>query len=234
MSKLSLVIPTVGIKNTVACPEVDTALSTIQTWANGEVEGTNNIKAEGVIEANLDSATKTLLNTKSFAALTFNAQNVATFTAATGELVLMEKEASVLTLPAATANRIVGVMAGNSANSITVKAAAVKTIFGDFIAEATEITLAKLQHVILQATGTAWLIIAGEPKREQKYEAEKAIVAAETVTPSATRPAFVATTGSTAWEVGGKVVIGSSFFVPPGQTLKNTSGSTAKASVLLL
>ncbi len=245
MTKLALTVPTTGELNTIAEPKVDTSLSTIQTWANGEIEGINNLAAEGVKETNLDTATKALLNTKSFAALTFNEQSGATFTAATGELVLMATNASVLTLPTATANRIVGVFAGNSVTSMTVKAPVVNTIFGDFITAATTITLTKLRHVILQATGTSWLIIAGEPARTQTITVvSKSKAEAETGTePSATRQAYV-TLSTAAAELSGLAigaegpliaasgVKGISLFINPTQKWKATVAVTA--STLLL
>ncbi len=41
MAELKLTIPSTGEKNTVAEPKVDTALTTIRTWANGEVGAVN-------------------------------------------------------------------------------------------------------------------------------------------------------------------------------------------------
>ncbi len=234
MSKLTLTVPTTGELNTVAEPKVDTALSTIQTWANGEIEGTNNLKAEGVTETNLDSATKTLLNTKSAAALSLTIKNEAAVTAATGELIVMEKNASVVTLPEPTLNRIVGVFCSKLITSIEVKCTKVATtISGDFF-EATACKLTGGQHLLMQATGGGWVILAGEPKREQTYEATKSVLTSASFTPSTTRPAFISATGVTAWAVGGIATVGSAFYVPPGQAVKNESGSTATVSVLLL
>ncbi len=164
MSKLSYVIPSTGQKNTVAEPAVDTALTSIQTWANGEI-GTGNIEAGTVTEAMLAAAVQTLLNVKSAGSLTVVKKNEASFSVATGEWVIMEKESSEVKLPAASANRILAVTCANGINAITIKAPVAKTIFGDFLVEETTIVLGKNQHVLLQADGTNWNILAGEPRR---------------------------------------------------------------------
>lgn len=70
-------------------------------------------------------------------------------------------------------------------------------IYGDFISAQGKIHLAGLQHVRLKTHvvggSIAWLIVAGEARREQQYE-EKIYSEAEAktgATPSATRPAIV-------------------------------------------
>jgi hypothetical protein len=141
----------------------------------------------------LSAAVQTLLNTKSAFALSLVKKNEASFSIATGEIVVMEKEASEVKLPAATLNRIVAVICANAITSITVKAPAIETIFGaGFVKKATTITLTSNQVVVLEADGTNWNIIAGEPKREQAYGAESAaITESENQTPSTTRPTLV-------------------------------------------
>ncbi len=47
MTKLTVSPPVVGTKDSVAEPAVGTALTTIETWANGQIDSSN-IKAEGV------------------------------------------------------------------------------------------------------------------------------------------------------------------------------------------
>src|SRR5947207_3956161 len=63
MAKLTLSVPVVGEKRSIAEPKVDTALKEVETWANGNI-GSNNIEAKGVTEAMLSTAVQTLLNEK--------------------------------------------------------------------------------------------------------------------------------------------------------------------------
>src|ERR1700685_261323 len=131
MTRLTITPPSIGEKNVVAEPKVDVALKEVEAWANGNV-GAVNI-GEGVLtEAMLSTAVQTLLNTKSFAALTYIAKNEASYTASSGQLVLMEKASSILTLPTPTANRIVGVYSSNSGVKVRT-AAGGQYIFGDFV-----------------------------------------------------------------------------------------------------
>ena len=113
----------------------------------------------------------------------------ASFAAASGELVKCTGAITV-TLPAAAANAIVGVLANNHEVNI---GAGASLIYGDFITGSTPITLLGYQHVVLQSDGTNWFIVAGEPKREQTYtEKTYSKVEAEAgVSPSATRPSVV-------------------------------------------
>lgn len=110
-------------------------------------------------------------------------------TAKSGELVKATGSITV-TLPEASVNATVGVLANGHA--VTVKAPA-GDIYGDFVEGVTSINLIGYQHVVLQSDGTNWFIIAGEPKREQVAvgkDFSKAELEAG-VTPSTTRPALV-------------------------------------------
>ncbi len=231
MTKLSIVNAEVGSKDTVAEPRVTNALKAIEEFINGkELDGATNIKAASIEEGNLTAAVTTLLNAKSAFALSLVKKNEASFSIASGELVLMEKEASEVKLPAATLNRIVGIICANAIVKITVKAPVVQTIFGQFLEKETTITLARNQTVILEADGTNWWIIAGEPKREQLYTVPIAYSKAQAeagVEPSPLRPTFVtlsATWTSNAVKVGGKQLTvqegtgALSFWVNPGQS----------------
>lgn len=93
-----------------------------------------------------------------------------------------------VTLPTVLGARgaVVGVFCGGAATATTVKTNG-GYIYGDFVSAASEVKLTQYQHVLLQSDGSNWLIIAGEPKREQAYVATEA----EEAEPSATRPAFV-------------------------------------------
>jgi hypothetical protein len=110
-----------------------------------------------------------------------------------GELAEQTKAGETFTLPVATtANRVIGVY-GAATCKVTTSGGAF--IIGDFITAASKtatITLTEGQHVVLMSNGTNWIIIAGEPKREQKYPAQSQSVVSPTIQePSATRPATV-------------------------------------------
>jgi hypothetical protein len=162
MTELKLTVPEVGEKNSVADPRTQVALEAIRTFINGAQLTSGNIKEHGIEEGSLAEALQSKIGAK-LAGLTANVQN-GSFVASSGELVVQEKEGASVTLPAAVANRVVGVAAG--ANGVKVKATG-STIFGDFIEAAPEITLQKSQHVLLQCVSTNWFITAGEPKREE-------------------------------------------------------------------
>jgi hypothetical protein len=113
----------------------------------------------------------------------------ASFTAKAGELVKCNGAITV-TLPAPALNGALGVLANNHTIEITAGAA---KIFGDFF-EGTACKLLGLQHIVLQSDGTNWYIVAGEPKRESKYEALKEQAEVESVVEkevSGSRPAHV-------------------------------------------
>lgn len=246
MAKLTLARPTVGEKNTSAEPKVDTALANIENWANGEV-GTGNIEANSVTEAMLVTAVQEKLGGTIFG-LAHKASAISA-SVANGELLEMTGTTTTATLPTATKGRVCGVYA--AAAGIKIKTAA-GVIAGDFITGQATIQLELNQHVVLEAEGTNWRIIAGEPKREQTYSAEASATSEIENETSATRPALVVgrTFGSstaqgevfvggvkitTADNVGGSIPI--TFLVPPGVKWKVTlTGASAqfRYSALLL
>ncbi|MDE2103141.1 MAG: hypothetical protein KGL39_38200 [Patescibacteria group bacterium] len=123
------------------------------------------------------------------------------YTAAPGDLVLATAALTV-TLPAATANPLVGVLA--TSGEVTVTRSGTAKISGDFVSEAESIKLTTNQHVVLQADGTNWWIAAGEPKREQVYGAQVERTENAEYEASATRMTFVmlevtATTAEAFW-----------------------------------
>ncbi len=221
MTSISLPPPIVGQKNTSEEPKVGTALTTIEQYLNQTVPGTGigtaNIVNAAVTEEKLSAAVQVLLN-KAAAGLTLVKQAGST-TGSSGNLYLMETNATTLTLPAATSGRMVGVITKNAIEESKMKATGVK-IFGDFLAAAgvETITMAENQHVIVEADGTNWWIISGEPRREQAF-ATKTITTAEaeaggaTTNPSKVRPAIVNvvavgkvnTAISGSWKVGASV-----------------------------
>lgn len=96
-----------------------------------------------------------------------------------------------ITSPAAVANNAFTVFAGSGA-VVTVTAAS-GLIFGDFEGGVASVKLTQFQHVTLQSDGTNWVIMAGEPKREQAWSAKTAFKtgSSESGEASATRPALV-------------------------------------------
>jgi hypothetical protein len=60
VTQLKYSVPSVGEKNTVAEPKVDTALTEIKTVVNGELNS-ENLKSEGVAKSNLSAELKTEL-----------------------------------------------------------------------------------------------------------------------------------------------------------------------------
>lgn len=97
---------------------------------------------------------------------------------------------STATLPAATAGQLIGVFAGVTASGV-VKITSPSPIYGDFTDAATTINLSFLQHVLLLGGPGYWLIIAGEPKREQVYGTPTERTPGTEYEPSASRPTYV-------------------------------------------
>ncbi len=253
MTSISLEVPIVGQKNTTEEPKVGNSITTIQSFLNGSnLDGTTNIKAEGVAEANLTAAVVTKLNQKA-SGLELKKQS-GSATGESGTIYLMETNAATLTLTAtATANKQVGIICKTAVASVTLKAGAGAKIFGDFLAAAgvASCVIAENQHVIVEADGTNWWIIAGEPKREQTYTALTEHIILSTAEfgeePSSVRPSSV--TGMINAPGAGtemEIVIGvqtimtnvaikgqlplPAYFIPPGKTIKfkNQGAETVK------
>jgi len=157
----------------------------------------------------------------------------ASYTAASGELGVMTKTGETVTLPsAATSNQVIGVTSGNG---ITTKITSASGIYGDFIVNQNTITLLSNQHVTLYSWEGAWLIIAGEPKREQTYST-KAYTQAEWaagIVFSTARPVQVIPGASVSVvSIGGASINLTlpAFEVPAGQSvIATTSGSVTVA-----
>lgn len=187
MAKLTLEVPTVGEKNTVAEPKVDTALKAIETWANGEV-GTANIAAENVSEAMLTKALQEKLTTK--IGLTLELKNES-FEAVAEKWYIQEKEGATITLPKPTANRMIAVTCANTIKAFKLKPLEGKIYSGLHPAGATVVEVTESASLIVEATGINWFVLAGEEKREQAYSAQTARTLGTEYEPSATRPTFV-------------------------------------------
>lgn len=186
MTSLSLILPEIGVPDVTEDPKIVTAFSTIQTWANGNIDSAN-LKAGGVNEDRLSTAVQSLLNQK-VSGLTCVVHNTSA-TLVSGELALMEGSSLTATLPAAsTANRTVGVFAGQLAS---INVAGAEGIYGDFISGSATIFLAQYQHVVLQSNGSNWIIISGEPMRSQKYSVRTERASGASIVPSASRPTKV-------------------------------------------
>lgn len=207
MTKLSIVEPEVGQKNSVADPRIPAALKEIEKVVNGELEGTNNIKAGGVLEANLSEALLEKLTTK----LGFKLEEKnESFTAVSEKAYLVVKEAATAELPAPTVNRIIALTCGSAINAFKVKCSSGKVFSGIHQAGATTVEVTKSSTIMVLATGTNWFVIAGEEKDERVY-ASVGVLKAEAeagVEPSPTREALVtvAFTEVTTLTVGGVVV----------------------------
>ncbi len=255
MTNITLAPPIVKGLNTVEEPKVGTAIKTIEEYLNlvnpaAGIGGANIIK-ESITEDRLTAAVQVLLN-KAAAGLTLVKQ-AGSVTGTSGNLYQMETGGATLNLPAPTEGRMVGAFA---IGGCKVKAEGAAKIFGDFTTGIAEVALATNQHVTVFANGTNWLIIAGEPKREQIYVSKSWSKAeAETgVTPSVTRPAFVTLTvisevekavnaqlkvgGVTAGEVAAASITGAAsktslgLWVNPNQVWKLTAGATGLGSIL--
>jgi hypothetical protein len=185
MAKLTLVEPEVGTKNSVADPRIPTALKAIEKVINGEIEGTNNLEAEGVKEANLEKALQEKIAAK-VSGLEI-AGHAVSFEAKSGELCELNGEGITATLPAATANRLIGFYQGVGGTTTINASSKGFKIYGDFVKEANSVGLTQHQHLWLFATGGRWVIVAGECKREQAYGALTGRAVGTEYEPSITR-----------------------------------------------
>jgi hypothetical protein len=89
--------------------------------------------------------------------------------AKSGEIAHMDTTGTV-TLPIAFPGSIIGVFC--AAGVTTIQSSSSENIYGDFVTGHTSITLLQYQHVILLSNPFGnWIIMAGEPKREQEWEA---------------------------------------------------------------
>ncbi len=239
MTNITLAPPIVGEKNTTAEPKVGTAIKAVEEFLNSnKLDGTSNIKAEGVKESNLELA----LQEKLSAVLTgvkIKSTGVSA-EAATGEMVVATAGGITITLPsAATINREV-VVYNTGGTAIKVKCAASQFIHGDFLSTAgeAEVELLQEQHITVQSNGsTSWFIKAGEPKRTQVWinKAFTKVEAEAGVTPSTRRPAYVLFEQTmTALTIGGVTVAQNKgmFYVPAGQAWKATVASGTSTILL--
>ncbi len=196
MTSISLSPPIVKGLNTVEEPKVGTALKTIEQYLNltnpTEGVGGANIVKESIKENNLELAVQILLN-KAAAGLTLVKQ-AGSVSGTSGNLYLMETNATTLTLPEPTINRQVGSITRNTIAESKMKVGTGK-IFGDFLNPngVETVTLLENQHMIIEADGTNWRIISGEGKRTQEYTTQTLTKAEAEVamSPSATRPTLL-------------------------------------------
>jgi hypothetical protein len=237
VTRIKIEAPNTGEKNTVAEPKVDTALRIIETYLNGqELDGEVNIKNEGIKEANLTKELREKLAAK--IGLTIEKRNES-LEGVSEKLYFMEKNGSTLTLPAPTANRIIGVF-GNAPSGMKVSTST-GLIYGDFVEGAKTVTIPFLYHCRFVANGEAWVIDSGVPKLESIYSfALFTKTGAEAgTTPSTTRPSFVtvaAKTGTVEVEyAGGGTEVGVpaiGFYLPAGRLWK--ANGECYVSTLLL
>lgn len=166
---------------------------------NGEIDGTNNIKAASIKTANLENGSvsesklsadvQALINAK-VAGLTF-VEHAASAEVKPGEFFAATK-AVTATLPKCGLNTSLGIYNLSTTEEVKVKVFAGDNISGDFTKGLTEVTLLPLQHItLLGDSKKTWRIIGGEPKRTQVYSAIDARAESTLFTPSATRPVHV-------------------------------------------
>lgn len=193
---------------------------------NGELDSGNLKPTAGITEGQLSATVKALLAAK-VSGLT-STVHIANAEAKAGELFLAGK-ALTCTLPKPAVNDNVCVYNfTNPASKELVKvkvAAGAGEIGGDFLSVGTkEIVLAAGQHVTLFGLEPeqGWLIVAGEPRKEQKYEIKvRTKVEMEAgVEISSNRPAFVSLIAGAVQSVGGAGFAGPAFMVLAAQKIK--------------
>lgn len=152
---------------------------------------------------------------------------------------ISEVASGTVTLPVPLRNTVVGVFNAGTSEVTVISTTHGGAMYGDFTVGATSITLEAYQHVLFWANGSNWLIIAGEPKREQAYVRHESLSSNTEYEPSATRPTFVSLQinqeanhyvkifvgGIEIVELntGGEAIVGYSFEVPAGKKWKTSS-----------
>lgn len=204
MAKLAITPPSVGEKDSVAEPKVGTALQAVETWANGNV-GANNIEAKGITEAMLATVLVEKLTTK--LGMTTEAKNES-LTGVSEKLYIMEKEASTLTLPAPTLNRVIGITCANSINAVKITCSEGKVFSKLHPAGATTVEVTTSSGIVVEATGSNWFVIAGGEKATDISGARTARVVGTEYEPSATRPTQVIVTIELGAAAVGEVLVG--------------------------
>ena len=152
-----------------------------------------------------------------------------------GEFAFVELSgAATATLPAPAKGIRVGVFAGVG-STITVNASTNGgKIYGDFVSAANNVTLLALQHIELIGTGTTWVIVAGEPKREQA-PTHNALKAKNTkYTPNATRPTLVIVTVVLGANSGGALYCGPSGSLESIASVHSGTGTTFEIPITFI
>jgi hypothetical protein len=161
MGSFTYAIPVPGTDmNSIADPEIATALNTLLTWGNGNIDTNNLSSAAGITFAQLAAGAGQLKP----------AVATGTTTAGVGRLYVVPSGAPfTITLPTATAGATVGVIAqANVAGTaqVTIAGTGGALIYGVGTigaGGAASILLGTLgAGVILQADGTNWFIIGGQ------------------------------------------------------------------------
>ena len=167
MTSISLEIPTVGEKNTVAEPKVGNSIKKVEEFINSnKIDGATNIKESSIKESNLETSLQEAIN-KAFAGLELVKQK-GSVEGENGKFYEWE-ETATLTLPTPTKSRTLGVFADTGVVCTVSAVSKGGKIYGDFVEGPTSITLEQFQHVTLQADGSNWFIQSGEPKRTQTW-----------------------------------------------------------------
>ncbi len=189
MTAITLAPPIVKEKVTTAEPKVGTAITAVETFLNSnKLDGTTNIKLEGIKETNLELALQEKL-AATLSGLKIKGTGIS-ITAATGEFIIAGVGGITITLPTRVENREVAVF-NTAATAVKVKTNG-GFFKGDFLTtEPAEVELMKNQHITVQCDANNWYIKAGEPRRTQTYGARVERAAATPFPPNATRPTQV-------------------------------------------
>lgn len=158
---LSYTVPSPGSTlNSVADPEVASALNAILSWANGNIQGNDLSPTAQIASSQLAASAQRPL---------IKAAVSANYTAVAGDLVEVTANNPTITLPTAPpANSLVGVVIANGAVSgywpVTVQAAAGADIYGVGCYGVSSIPLGTPgASILLQYNGANyWLVVAGQ------------------------------------------------------------------------
>lgn len=154
MTTLSYTVPVAGSTlNAIADPQVSTALNTILTWANGNVDTTNLSATAAILRSQLAGGSGNLIY-----------QAISTNTSATDGHVYQVTAAGVtVTLPSPSTNATIGVFngSGTAASPTTVTASSGNIVGSGVSASSISLGISGA-HVMLQANGSNWLIVAGQ------------------------------------------------------------------------
>lgn len=148
---LSYTVPTPGSTlNSVADPEVASALNAILTWANGSIQGDDLAPAAQIANSQLGVDAKRL-----------SYRSASTNTSANPGDLIVGGAALTVTLPAPTLNAVVGVFCGEDGAIVTATVSS-----GQIVMLGSTVSSLSVGRygafVILQGNGASWLVVGGD------------------------------------------------------------------------